>query len=33
MEHKMRKKDFTRNRKFGFSDTAMIVLNKTGRTL
>lgn len=32
-KHKMRKKDFTRNRKFGFSDTAMIVLNKTGKTL
>ncbi len=31
--HKMRKKDFTRNRKLGFSDTAMIVLNKTGKGL
>lgn len=28
---KCKKKDFTRNRKFGFSDTAMIVLNKTGK--
>lgn len=31
--HKMRKQDFTRNRKLGFPDTAMIVLNKTGKGL
>ena len=29
--HKMRKADFTRNRKVGFSDNMMMVLNKTGR--
>lgn len=28
--HKMRKADFTRNRKVGFSDNMMMVLNKTG---
>ena len=28
---KMRKEDFTRNRKFSFADTVFVVLNKTGR--
>lgn len=30
---KMRKEDFTRNRKHGFSDTVIMVLNKTGKSL
>lgn len=32
-ETKMRKEDFTRNRKHGFSDTVIMVLNKTGKSL
>ena len=32
-EQKMHKNDFTRNRKFNFADTIMIVLNKTGKGL
>lgn len=31
VKYKMRSRDFTRNRKAGFSDNMMMVLNKTGR--
>ena len=30
---KMRKEDFTRQRKVGFGDTVLIILNKTGKGL
>lgn len=32
-EHKMRKEDFIRQRKVGFGDTILIILNKTGKGL
>lgn len=31
LQAKMRKQDFSRNRKFSFADTVFVVLNKTGR--